>query len=285
MLVGVTEPTLPAEDLRTKSLLPELLATRRRLRQRSETLVPHRGPTDDGAGPLHEEQTAGAGKTGTLRAAIFGVNDGLVSNAALIMGFAGASQERAVILLAGVSGLLAGAFSMGAGEYVSMRVQREVLERMLHLEAHEIANDPEEELAELAEIYERKGVPADLALTLATELSKDPATALDTHAREELGIDPDEGLGSPRGAAVSSFVTFALGALVPLVPFLFMSGGVGAVTSALVTGLALLGVGALTARLTGRSPMLSGLRMLAIGASAAVVTYLIGVALGVTVVG
>ena len=278
-----TEPTLPAEDLRTKSLLPELLATRRRLRQRSETLVPHRGPTDDGPG--HEEQTAGAGKTGTLRAAIFGVNDGLVSNAALIMGFAGASQGRTVILLAGVSGLLAGAFSMAAGEYVSMRVQREVLERMLHLEAHELANEPEEELAELADIYERKGVPPALALTLATELSRDPATALDTHAREELGIDPDEGLGSPRAAAGSSFVTFALGALVPLVPFLFMSGGAGVIVSALVTGLALLGVGAATARLTGRSPVLSGLRMLAIGASAAFITYLIGVALGVSVVG
>ena len=286
MLVVVTEPTMPAEDLRTKSLLPELLAARRRMRQRSESLVAHRGPIDDDQGGLgHEEQAAGAGKTGTLRAAIFGVNDGLVSNVALIMGFAGANQPRTVILLAGVSGLLAGAFSMAAGEYVSMRVQREVLERMLHLEAHELANDPEGELAELAEIYERKGVPADLALSLATELTKDPATALDTHAREELGIDPDDGLGSPRAAAISSFVTFALGALVPLVPFLFSGGGAGVIASALVTAFALLGVGALTARLTGRSPALSGLRMLAIGASAAAVTYLIGLALGISVVG
>lgn len=284
MLVAVPEPTMPAEDLRTKSLLPELLATRRRLRRR-ESLAPHRGPTDETPGPLHEEQATGAGKTGTLRAAIFGVNDGLVSNAALIMGFAGADQSRTVIMLAGISGLLAGAFSMAAGEYVSMRVQREVLERMLHLEAHELANDPEEELAELVEIYERKGVPAELAASLATELSKDPATALDTHAREELGIDPDEGLGSPRGAAISSFVTFALGALVPLVPFLFMAGSAGVITSALLTGSALLGVGTLTARLTGRSPVLSGLRMLAIGASAATVTYSIGLALGVSVVG
>ena len=286
MLVVMTEPTMPTEDLRTKSLLPELLATRRRMRQRSEALVPHRGPTDeDHGGPGHEEQATGAGKTGTLRAAIFGVNDGLVSNVALIMGFAGADQPRTLILLAGISGLLAGAFSMAAGEYVSMRVQREVLERMLHLEAHELASDPEGELAELAEIYERKGVPADLARSLATELTKDPATALDTHAREELGIDPAEGLGSPRAAALSSFVTFALGAIVPLVPFLFMHGGVGVIASAVITGSALLGVGALTARLTGRSPVRSGLRMLAIGASAAAVTYLIGLALGVSVVG
>jgi VIT1/CCC1 family predicted Fe2+/Mn2+ transporter len=278
MLDRVDEPTLPPEYARTKSMLPELLATRRRIRGRREPLLPHRGPVD-------EEQRAGAGKTGTLRAAIFGVNDGLVSNAALIMGFAGADQPRTVILLAGISGLLAGAFSMGAGEYVSMRVQREVLERMLHLEAHELGSDPEGERAELAELYERKGVPAELADALASELSKDPATALDTHAREELGIDPDEGLGSPWGAASSSFLTFSIGALVPLVPFLFLEGTSAVIASALITALALLGVGALTARLTGRSPLLSGLRMLAIGGTAAIVTYLIGLALGVSVVG
>ena len=259
-------------------MLPELQAAHRHARGRRARLVPHSGPTDG-------EQATGAGKTGTLRAAIFGVNDGLVSNAALIMGFAGADQPRTLILLAGISGLLAGAFSMGAGEYVSMRVQREVLERMLHLEAHELGSDPEGEMAELAELYERKGVPPELARSLATELSKDPATALDTHAREELGIDPDEGLGSPWGAASSSFLTFSIGALVPLVPFLFLEGTPAVIASALVTGLALLGVGALTARLTGRSPLLSGLRMLAIGGAAAAVTYLIGLALGVSVVG
>jgi VIT1/CCC1 family predicted Fe2+/Mn2+ transporter len=278
MLAGVSEPSLPPEDVRTKSLLPELLATRRRLRRRTAPLTPHAGPVDG-------EQTVGAGKTGTLRAAIFGVNDGLVSNAALIMGFAGASQERSVIVLAGISGLLAGAFSMAAGEYVSMRVQREVLERMLHLEAHELGSDPEGERAELAQIYGRKGVPRELAQRLATELSKDPATALDTHAREELGIDPEEGLGSPWGAAASSFATFAIGALVPLVPFLFVGGSAGLVASAVITALALLVVGVLTARVTGRPPLLSGLRMLLIGGAAASVTYLIGVALGVSVVG
>ncbi|MGZ8630389.1 MAG: VIT1/CCC1 transporter family protein [Actinomycetota bacterium] len=274
----MSPPSLLPEDARTKSMLPELLATRRRMRRRNQPLLPH-------AGPIDGEQTTGAGKTGTLRAAIFGVNDGLVSNAALIMGFAGADQPRTVILLAGISGLLAGAFSMSAGEYVSMRVQREVLERMLHLEAHELGSDPEGERAELAEIYERKGVPPELAGDLATELSKDPATALDTHAREELGIDPAEGLGSPWGAASSSFVTFSVGALVPLVPFLFAGGTAGVIASASVTGLALLGVGALTARVTGRSPVMSGLRMLAIGGAAAAVTYLIGLALGVSIIG
>jgi VIT1/CCC1 family predicted Fe2+/Mn2+ transporter len=271
------EPSLPREHARTKSMLPELLATRRRILARSDRLVPHPGPVDG-------EQSMDTGKTGTLRAAIFGVNDGLVSNAALIMGFAGASQERAVIVLAGISGLLAGAFSMAAGEYVSMRVQREVLERMLHLEAHELGTDPEGETAELAAIYERKGVSPDLAASLAAELSSDPATALDTHAREELGIDPDGGLGSPWGAAISSLVTFAVGALVPLVPFLFASGTAALFASALITSVALLAVGALTARVTGRSPVRAAARQFAIGAGAATVTYLIGVALGVSVV-
>ncbi len=270
---------LPPEAAETKQRLPELLAARRRLRQQARIpLVPHPGPVDG-------EQTAGAGKSGTLRAAIFGVNDGLVSNAALIMGFAGAAQERGVILLAGISGLLAGAFSMGAGEYISMRVQRELLERMLHLEAHELGSDTETERVELAEIYRRKGVSAELADEIATELMRDPKVALDTHAREELGIDPDEGLGSPWGASIYSFLTFSVGALVPLVPFLFIAGTAGTVAAASVTGLALLVVGGFTSKLTGRPIVTSALRMFAIGMSAALVTYAVGAALGVSVAG
>jgi VIT1/CCC1 family predicted Fe2+/Mn2+ transporter len=272
--------SLPPEDQRTKADLPALrraVATLRRRRIRAP-LMPHEGPVDG-------EQSAGSGKSGTLRAAIFGVNDGLVSNAALIMGFAGASQPRSVILLAGISGLLAGAFSMGAGEYVSMRVQREVLERMLHLEAHELGGDHEEELAELTEIYRKKGLDQSLARQVATELMRDPKVALDTHAREELGIDPEEGLGSPWGAAGSSFVMFCLGAVIPLVPFLMVGGGTGTLAAATLTGLALLAVGALTSRLTGRPVVLSALRMFAIGMGAAAVTYLVGTLLGVSVVG
>lgn len=277
MLVAVDKPELPPEYARTKRMLPELQATHRILR-RSEPLLPHTGPVEG-------EQATGAGKSGTLRAAIFGVNDGLVSNAALIMGFAGAAQDRAVILLAGISGLLAGAFSMAAGEYVSMRVQREVLERMLHLEAHEIGSDPEGERRELAQIYAEKGISSELADRLATEISSDPKIALDTHAREELGIDAAEGLGSPSGAAISSFLTFSVGALIPLIPFLIVGGALGTWISATMTGVALLGVGALTSRVTGRSPVAAGLRMLAIGGGAAIVTYVIGAALGVSVVG
>jgi VIT1/CCC1 family predicted Fe2+/Mn2+ transporter len=271
------EAELSAQDRETKRRLPELQAARPGLRGR-QPLLPHEGPIDG-------EQASGTGKTGSLRAAIFGVNDGLVSNVALIMGFAGAAQGRSVILLAGISGLLAGAFSMGAGEYISMKVQREVLERMLHLEAHELHGDPEAERAELAAIYRRKGLSTELADEVATQLSKDPAVALDTHAREELGIDPEEGLGNPWGAATSSFSMFCIGAFVPIVPFFFAAGRAGTLTSAALTGAALLVVGALTARLTGRPRWLSSLRQFAIGMAAALVTFVVGLALGVSVAG
>ena len=268
---------LTPADRETKRQLPKLLAARKGLRRRIP-MVPHEGVVEG-------EQSTGAGKSGSLRAAIFGVNDGLVSNVALIMGFAGASQNRSVILLAGISGLLAGAFSMGAGEYISMKVQRETLERMLHLEAHELYGDPESELAELAQIYRRKGLSDDLSRQVATELMRDPAVALDTHAREELGIDPNEGLGNPWAAATSSFFMFCIGALIPLIPFLFLTGTAAVVASAALTGIALLIVGALTARLTGRPRWLSSLRQFAIGMSAALVTYLVGSLLGVQVNG
>ncbi len=272
-------PELSPDDQRTKDRLPEIQRARKGLRRHTgRDLVPHRGPVDG-------EQATTTGKSGTLRAAIFGVNDGLVSNVALIMGFAGASQGREVILLAGISGLLAGAFSMGAGEYISMRVQRELFERMLHLEAHELGSDPEGERHELAELYERKGLDPALALEVATQLSADPEIALDTHAREELGIDPDGGLGSPWGAAISSFLMFSAGALVPILPFVALSGTAGTLASAALTGLALVGVGALTSRLTGRPPVRSALRMFAIGMGAAVVTFAIGTLVGVSVVG
>jgi VIT1/CCC1 family predicted Fe2+/Mn2+ transporter len=268
---------LPPQDVRTKEELPRLLDARRRLLKGND-LLPHRGPAVG-------EQSPSIGKSGALRAAIFGINDGLLTNTSLIMGFAGASQSRGVILLAGISGLLAGAFSMGSGEYVSMRVQRELLERLLHLEAHELGTDPEGERAELAQIYRGKGMPPELADQVATELMKDPAVALDTHAREELGLDPDEGLGSPWGAAVSSFLMFALGALLPLIPFFFTGGRTAVIATAVIAAVSLFTVGALTSRITGRNGVLAGLRMLAIGAAAALVTFAIGSLLGVAVTG
>jgi VIT1/CCC1 family predicted Fe2+/Mn2+ transporter len=274
----VDRSALTPEDARTKRELPRLLDARRRL-QKGNDLLPHRGQIKSGPGG-GVEQSGSAGKSGALRAAIFGINDGLLTNTSLIMGFAGASQSRSVIILAGISGLLAGAFSMGTGEYVSMRVQREVLERLIHLEAHELGNDPDLEREELSEIYVRKGLPPELASQVATELMRDPKIALDTHAREELGIDPDEGLGSPWGAASSSFVMFAFGALLPLIPFFFTEGTAAVVMAGVIAAVALLTVGALTSLLTGRSAVFSAVRQLLIGMTAALVTYGIGRAIG-----
>jgi len=273
---GVASPgRLSERDRATKRRAALLASMVRRLRGRQWRVVPH-------PGPIVGEQRAG-GKSGALRAAIFGVNDGLVSNLSLIFGVAGAGADNDVVILAGVAGLLAGAFSMAAGEYISVKVQREVFERLIHLEAHEIGSDPEAERAELAELYVRKGLPRDLADRLATELMKDPEVALDTHAREELGLDPQEGLGSPLAAAGSSFAMFALGALVPLLPFLVTTGTPAVAASAVLSGIALFGVGAAMSILTGRSLVLSGLRMLGVGAAAATTTYLVGKALGVSV--
>ena len=275
----MADSALPPEDVRTKRELPRLLDARRRL-QKGNDLLSRRGREEPGHVD-HPEPTGSAGKSGALRAAIFGVTDGLLTNTSLIMGFAGASQSRAVIVLAGISGLLAGAFSMGSGEYVSMRVQREVLERLLHLEANELSNDPDSEREELSEIYEGKGFSPELAARVASELMRDPKVALETHAREELGIDPDEGLGSPWGAAISSFVMFALGALLPLIPFFFAGGTGAALIAGAIAAVALLTVGGLTSLLTGRDPIFSAARQLTIGVLAALVTYGIGRLVGV----
>jgi VIT1/CCC1 family predicted Fe2+/Mn2+ transporter len=227
-------------------------------------------------GPAPEQTPATGGKSGALRAAIFGINDGLVSNLSLIMGVTGASVDNKIIVLAGVAGLLAGAFSMAGGEYISMRTQREVFERLIHLEAHELATEPEEEREELIAIYRGKGVPQTVAEQLVDALHADPDLALATHAREELGLDPDEGLGSPWGAAFSSLLTFAFGAFVPLLPFLIGSGIGAALASAFASGTTLFAVGAVMSILTGKSVIFSGARMLIIGASLAAITFGVG---------
>jgi VIT1/CCC1 family predicted Fe2+/Mn2+ transporter/rubrerythrin len=230
-----------------------------------------------------------AGRSGTLRAVIFGVSDGLVSNLALVMGVAGAGAGAAVgdgrfVLLAGIAGLLAGAFSMAAGEYISMQSQRELFERQIALERAEMEAMPDEEQEELAAVYMAKGLTPDEARTIAARMFRDPQHALDTLVREELGLDPDQ-LGSPWGAAFGSFVAFAIGAVIPVVPYLFGSGG-GAFIAAIAASLAALFlVGAGVSLLTGRSLLFSGARQVGIGAAAAAVTYAVGSLIGVTVLG
>lgn len=223
-----------------------------------------------------------AGRSGALRAAVFGINDGLVSNLALVMGFAGATTSNDLIVLAGVAGLLAGAFSMGAGEYISMQSQRELFERQIDLEREELRFRPDKEKDELAALYQAKGLSASEAELVATRLMQDPQHALDTKIREELGLDPDE-LGSPWMAALGSFLAFGLGAIIPLAPFLVVSG-LAAIGLSVVLALgSLFVVGALVSLLTGRGLLYSGLRQVGIGGAAALVTYLVGSLIGVSV--
>jgi len=216
-----------------------------------------------------------AGSGGTLRATVFGVNDGLVSNTSLILGLAGASAEPRTVLVAGVAGLLAGAFSMASGEWVSVRSQRELFEYQIGEEREELERYPDEEAEELALIYEARGVPIEDARAMTRILVRDPKRALDTLAREELGLNPDD-LGSPTGAAVASFTAFALGAVVPLVPFAFELGTHRLQVSCVVAGVALFGVGAAISLFSGRNAWFGGLRMLAIGAAAGAATWGIG---------
>ncbi len=216
---------------------------------------------------------------GGARAAVFGMSDGLVSNTSLVLGMAGAHPAEAAVRLAGLAGLFGGALSMAAGELVSMRAQAELLERELEVERAELVRHPEGERRELAMIYERRGVDPAVARILAAEMMATPERALDTHAREELGIDPDE-LGSPARAAAASFVSFAVGAFVPLVALLVLSGA-GAVLLAvgLATGAAG-ATGVVLARLAGRPSLRSALRQIGICAGAAAVTFAIGTAFG-----
>jgi VIT1/CCC1 family predicted Fe2+/Mn2+ transporter len=210
---------------------------------------------------------------GWLRPAVFGVMDGLVSNAALIAGVVGSGASAQVVTITGLAGLAAGAFSMATGEYTSVRSQSELTQAEIDVERREIARSPEAEERELAELYEARGVSPDLARQVAKELHKDTEVAWRIHAREELGVDPDD-LPSPWTAAASSFVAFAIGALIPVLPFLVGVESLGAVVA--VAALALFGVGALVARLTTRSAWYGGLRQLLLGTAAAAVTFGVG---------
>ncbi len=228
-----------------------------------------------------ENVGAPGAKGGWLRASVFGINDGLLSNLSLVAGVSAAATDRGFILLAGVAGLVAGAFSMGAGEYVSVRAQREVFESLIARERWLLRHRPDLERQEVAVIYRAKGIPPADAERLADQIMTDPEIALDLMAREELGLDPDQ-LGSPWGAAIGSFVSFSLGAAVPLVPYLFMNVASALVTALILCGIAVFAVGALTARLSGRPALIGGGRMLLIGALAAAVTYLVGHLVGVS---
>jgi len=219
-----------------------------------------------------------------LRAAVLGANDGLVSNFSLVMGVAGASAGGAPDLVAGLAGLLAGSLSMALGEWLSVQSARELYESQIATESVELASFPREEEEELRLIYEAKGLDAERARDLARRVIEgDAATALDTMSREELGIDPDELGGSAWVAAGTSFVLFATGAIIPVLPFLIGAGAGAIVASAVMSGVALFALGAAITLLTGRHPLFAGLRQVGFGMAAAAITFGIGTLLGTAI--
>jgi VIT1/CCC1 family predicted Fe2+/Mn2+ transporter/rubrerythrin len=231
---------------------------------------------------LREEAWHRGGRSGTLRAAVFGANDGLVSNLSLIMGVAGAQANNQLIVLAGVAGLMAGAFSMAAGEYISMQSQREMFENQISIEREEMRVMPDVEQDELTQIYVAKGLTDADAKKVSASLMSDPAKALDTKVREELGLDPNE-LGSSWGAAIYSFVSFSIGAVIPLIPFLVTTGQTAFIAALVLAFGALFAVGAAVSIVTGKGVLFSGVRQVVIGAAAAVVTYAVGRVIGANI--
>jgi VIT1/CCC1 family predicted Fe2+/Mn2+ transporter len=285
--VPVFRPTLRARTvawlltwLRLRQLRPVLAAMKVRGLSVYQGGKPSGHPMPTTVGEVGARHKGFGG--GNLRAAVFGVNDGLVSNASLIMGVAGASSQVGFILTSGVAGLLAGALSMAAGEFISMRSQREMFEYQIGLEREELDEYPDEEAEELALIYAARGMDLDEARSLARSMLKDPDHAMDVLAREELGLNPDD-LGSPWGAALFSFLAFTGGAVIPLIPFLAGAGvATGVPVAAGLAGVSLFAVGASLSLFTGRGAWWGGLRMLLIGGGAGAISYGIGSLLGVS---
>jgi len=220
-----------------------------------------------------------------LRAAVLGANDGLVSNFSLVMGVAGAEVANSTIVLTGVAGLLAGAISMALGEWVSVQSSRELYQKQIRTEKEEIAANPAEEMEELSLIYQARGLEENAARQLAQKMMSSEESALEALSRDELGIDPEELGGSAWEAAITSFLLFAMGAIIPLFPFFFTSGGTAIVISAIFSAIGLFGIGAAITLFTGRSVLFSGTRQMLFGLAAAAVTFFIGRLIGVSVAG
>lgn len=237
------------------------------------------------SGPVpHTDDVRSRVSGNVLRAAVLGANDGLVSNLSLVMGVTGAALSRSAVVITGIAGLLAGAGSMAMGEWLSVQSPRELNQQLLEREVRELRSDPAGEIDELQEIYERKGIPSDTARTVAKAVMESEATALETHAREELGIDPEELGGSALVAAVTSFLLFAIGATVPLIPLIVVTGPNATIISLGVSTIALFVMGTSATYLTGTSPLWSGLRQIAFGLGAAGLIYAVGRLVGASLV-
>lgn len=218
-----------------------------------------------------------------LRAAVLGANDGLLSNFSLVMGVAGAAVSSQTILITGFAGLLAGSTSMALGEWLSVQSSRELYKRQIEIEAEELESSPEEEMHELALIYQAKGISEEEAIKMSRKIVENRETAIETLAREELGVDPEELGGSAWTAAITSFLLFAIGAILPVLPFLFSTGHMAILFSVLMSSAGLFGMGAAITLMTGRNIWFSGFRQLIFGLLAAIVTYGIGYLLGVAI--
>jgi VIT1/CCC1 family predicted Fe2+/Mn2+ transporter len=234
----------------------------------------------DAAAPTPEQHRSL--QDGALRAAIFGISDGLVTNVSLILGVAGADAASGTVRLAGLAGMIAGAFSMAAGEFVSMAAQRELLEREIEVEREALTEHPKRVRDELISIFTKRGISQEMAQEFTEEVTRTPELALETYARAGLGVDPGH-LGSPIAAATSSFVSFSIGAIIPLLPWFFLEGDGAVGVSILLGALTALAIGGAIGASTGRSPVVGALRQLALGALAGGMTYLIGALLGVQV--
>jgi VIT1/CCC1 family predicted Fe2+/Mn2+ transporter len=244
----------------------------------TETVAPGGAPT---WAALQASHRSVAGNT--VRAAVLGANDGLVSNLSLVAGVAGASLAARTILITGLAGLAAGSCAMAMGEWISVQTSRELYERELRVEAEELKRFPGDEAAELAALYTQRGLEPEGARRLAESVIADRSVALDVMAREELGINPDDLGGSPWKAAGSSFAMFCLGAAVPIIPFTVTARTPALVASVILSALVLFLLGVLVTTLTGRSPLRSGVRQLLFGLGAAAVTYGIGRLVGTVI--
>jgi vacuolar iron transporter family protein len=282
---GVVAPTIAgreAKDQHGYDDQPEAAGTSLPADERSHARVLREIGNTGLAGPAIARLEGRHRATGgnALRAAVLGVNDGLVSNFSLVMGVAGAGGDAHAIAIAGLAGLLAGSLSMALGEWLSVQSARELYARQIAVEREELAAFPEEEEEELALIYQAKGATPEQARSLAGQIVRGDR-ALETLVREELAIDPEELGGSAYVAAGTSFAMFAAGAIVPLVPFAFLGGTAAVAGASLLSAAALFGVGALITVITGQPALRAGLRQLAIGAAAAAVTFGVGKLLGV----
>ena len=282
---GLVAPLMASQEREGRTMYddqPETIGTRLPEDERSHARLLH-AVTGGASGMLlarFEGRHRAIGGN-ALRAAVLGANDGLVSNFSLVMGVAGASAGGDPVLIAGLAGLLAGSLSMALGEWLSVQSARELYANQIAIEAEELSAFPQEEVEELRLIYEAKGLEPNDARRLAGQIiAGDRKVALDTMTREELGIDPQDLGGSAWTAAITSFVLFALGAIVPVVPFLVASGGLAIAASAALSALALFGLGTAITLLTGRNPLIAGLRQVGFGLVAAAITFGIGALLG-----